>query len=687
MVRELPYETQTELIHSAPHHRERHNSNPSEEPDVDSGAEAPSGSSSVKDGYEKTTSRHPSAPSLTPPAPPLAAHPRPPSQLKDFFLLRRRKGSDLDLDSVATQPSVFDDPDFAKFHAPHDKWENKHRFSPQCRWTWREEKALVRKLDKRIALAAFIFFFCLDLDRENIAQANSDGMLEDLGLTTNDYNLGNTLFKVAFLCAELPSQMVSKKLGADRWIPIQLVLWSIASGAQFWMKGRASFLALRWLIGMLQGGFIPDVVLWLSYFYPKAELPLRLAFFWTSNYLVKIVSPFLAIGLLKLRGHNGHAGWQYLFLIEALLTLVVGVAAFFHMPASPTESKNALYRKGWFTEREEFIMVNRVIRDDPSKGSMHNRQGINFDGFKKSLLDFDLWPMYFLGLIFMLPSYPLSNYLTLQLKNLGFSTEETNALSIPAPAIGLVLLLVVTVISESVDNRSFVAMSYSVWNFASYLALYKLPANGSPWIYWTVATIQQAAPYVHALQVAWISRQSGSVRTRTISAAVYNMMVQVSAILGANVYQKDDAPVYRKGNLAMVILSAFNCVMYGESKGQERERGLGQQERARTANTSIFWPVLLFAYYSWRNRSRERKWDAMTKVSGCDVTNDSLESLLRAPSSSCAIVYRRSNCSTCPAPKTKAIADWTGVLLHKHNMPMTLALGHARFTVGNGRER
>ena len=213
-------------------------------------------------------------------------------------------------------------------------------------------------------------FFALQLDRCNITQALSDNMLNDLDLTTNDYNYGMTIFYLSFLSAELPSQMISKKLGPDVWIPIQMVTWSIVACSQSRLTGRTTFYLTRSLLGLLEGGFIPDVVLYLTYFYKSKELPIRLSFFWGAYISTNILSAFLAYGILHMRGISGLAGWRWLFALEGGLTAIIGIISWFYLPPSPCQTASRFRGKdGWFTEREEKIMVNRILRDDPNKVS------------------------------------------------------------------------------------------------------------------------------------------------------------------------------------------------------------------------------------------------------------------------------------------------------------------------------
>ncbi|KAL4775293.1 major facilitator superfamily domain-containing protein [Aspergillus nidulans var. acristatus] len=472
-----------------------------------------------------------------------------------------------------------------ELYEPIPEYEGRHRYDPSAEWTEKEEKKLVRKLDYRICSWVCLMFFALQLDRGNISQALSDGMLNDLGLSTNQYNYGQMIFYLCFLCAEVPSQMVSKKLGPDVWIPIQMMTWSLIGILQCLISGEKSFYATRALLGLVEGGFIPDALLYLSYFYTNRELPMRVGFFYCASHFTYIVAAFLAFGILHMRSIGGWAGWRWLFALEGALTMLVGFVSWFYLPPGPTQTASWFRgRDGWFSEREEVIMVNRVLRDDPGKGGMHNRQGLTLKLLWASLTDYDLWPLYVISLTMLIPTSPVTAYLTLNLKSLGFDTFETNLLTIPAYVLFLIQLVFWSWISERINNRMAVVGFYSFWCLPLLLALELMPSSASPWSWYAVTVLLIGFPYIHSINVSLTSRNAGSVRTRTVGSALYNMICQASSIISSNIYREDDKPYYRRGNKVLLALVAWNVVM----------------------------TVFIKCYYIWRNKSRDRIWNAMS---------------------------------------------------------------------------
>lgn len=256
-------------------------------------------------------------------------------------------------------------------------------------------------------------------------------------------------------------------------------------------------------------------------------------------------------------------------------------------------------------------MVTRILRDDPGKATMHNRQGLSPRLFWEALSDYDMWPIYILGLSWLIPFTPPMAYITLTCKALGFSTFETNLLTIPAFTLFILQLLFWTWVSEKLNQRLLIGLVAQIWALPLLIALVALPPvfHNSNWVKWLLSTLIVGFPYAHAVIVALTSRNSGTVRTRTVASSLYNMAVQASSVFSSQIYRKyilrehllcttaanqfeltvqtgnDDKPYYYRGNKVLLGILAWNVVAFVSTK----------------------------AYYIWRNTKRDQIWDNMTR--------------------------------------------------------------------------
>lgn len=499
------------------------------------------------------------------------------------------ESTQVDLESV--NEHIFQDPDIAEYYYNlYDKtnYECRSHFDPEFTWSEKEEKKVTWKNDWHVTLWSFMMFTALNFDRTNLQQALSDNFLDDLNLTTNQLNTGKTINLVFFLAAELPSQLISKKVGADIWIPTQMVLWSIVAMCQAAITDQKGFYITRALIGLLEGGFICDTCLWVSYFFTSSEYTNRMSFFYASNQITTIISSLLAFALLKIKTSALGDGWRWLFLIEGAFTLIIGIASWFLMPASPVQTKTWYRPKGWYTDREEKIVVNKVLRDDPNKGDMNNRQPVTLKELFKSFFDYDLFPIYAIRFLIELSSGPAAAYLQLSLRQLGFSTFKTNALSIPNSILNLVTMFLFSYLSEILNSRSLLMAFNALWCISTLFPLRYWPGSGTQehaWGTFALLTVLLGHPPLTALSTSWVSANSNSVKTRAVSTAVVNMFSQADSIVAANIYRQDDAPLYHRGNTQLIGI-AFG--------------GFGVA-------------VLSRFYYQFRNKQREKKWQSLSE--------------------------------------------------------------------------
>ncbi|KAK9461979.1 major facilitator superfamily domain-containing protein [Lipomyces oligophaga] len=449
-------------------------------------------------------------------------------------------------------------------------------------WTPQEERRVTKLTDFRVLAWACCMFFSLELDRANISNVLTTDFLENLGMTTQDYNLGQTLFLVVFLVMEIPSQMIIRYLGPEIWLPVMMVGWGGVAISQAFIKARWSYLLTRVLLGLCEGGFIPGLVLYLSSFYKSHELAIRYSWIWSANIATDIVSALLAVAILQMKNVHGWWDWQWLFFIEGLLTTVIGIMTAFMLPSIRSKHISRVY-----TAREVAILRAKVIFDDKSKTvSLKRNRYFNFD-FKSiffSLFDLYLFPLYFLGFFGYIPSLQGKQYLTINLKAMNFTGLQSNLLTIPGSVLCIITMQIVSRISDRKQIRWIFPIIASIWVIPCLIALIALPDDASRWVRYACLSLIIGYPYFHPIMIAWVSQNSNNHERRAVAAAWYNIFVQCGKIAGSNIYQIKDKPFYHRGNSALIGIAVANALV------------------------AVYTKFL----YSFANRRREQKLAAMT---------------------------------------------------------------------------
>ncbi|MBK5144481.1 4-hydroxyphenylacetate permease [Budviciaceae bacterium BWR-B9] len=218
-----------------------------------------------------------------------------------------------------------------------------------------QQQAVIKKLFRRVIIFLFVLFVFSFLDRINIGFAGLT-MGKDLGLSSTMFGLAATLFYATYVIFGIPSNIMLGIVGARRWIATIMVLWGLASTATMFATGPTSLYILRMLVGITEAGFLPGILVYLTYWFP--------AFFRArANALFMIAMPVtmafgsLASGyILSMDGILALKGWQWLFLLEGFPSVLLGIVVWFYLDDTPQKAK-------WLTDEDKKCLHDMMESD------------------------------------------------------------------------------------------------------------------------------------------------------------------------------------------------------------------------------------------------------------------------------------------------------------------------------------
>ncbi len=218
-----------------------------------------------------------------------------------------------------------------------------------------DDEVLFRKVMRRIIPFIFVCYVVSYLDRINAGFASLQ-MNRDLGLTPSQFGWGAGLFFIGYFLCEIPSNLMMQRVGARVWIARIMISWGLASTLMCLVVGPNSFYGMRLLLGMAEAGFTPGVYLYFTYWFPSAWRGKATAAFLVGIPVANMIGSPISGALLTLDKLGGLAGWQWLFILEGVPAILLGIACLFVLADGPRSAK-------WLTPREQDALSARIAAE------------------------------------------------------------------------------------------------------------------------------------------------------------------------------------------------------------------------------------------------------------------------------------------------------------------------------------
>jgi ACS family tartrate transporter-like MFS transporter len=370
------------------------------------------------------------------------------------------------------------------------------------------ERSTIHLVTWRLLPLLLLAYLAAYIDRINIGFA-ATALKQDLGFSNTVFGFGAGLFFIGYFLFEVPSNLLLAKFGARRWIARIMITWGLLSAAMIFVQGPRSFYLLRFFLGFAEAGFFPGVIYYLVCWFPGAYRARIMALFTAGIPLSTVIGAPISSELLKMSGIAGLPGWQWMFLLEGLPAVAIGVLVFFALPDRPRDAK--FLTPGQTQWLEETLAAERG-----------HHAPAHFLTTVKSFYDLRIVTLSLIYFVNISANLSLAFFLPQIIASMGTTLTQTGWLTAIPSAVGVVGLVAIGWLSDHFANHRALLLASLLITAAGLFAAAQFGAGGASAIgivaiafasigihglkapFWSLAPITLAGPAA-AGGIAWIN--------------------------------------------------------------------------------------------------------------------------------------------------------------------------------------
>ncbi|KAL4889021.1 major facilitator superfamily domain-containing protein [Aspergillus ambiguus] len=445
------------------------------------------------------------------------------------------------------------------------------------------ERELVKRLDSCLLPAVVILFLMNILDRNNIANAKISGLPESLGITNTQYNTSLMIFYVGYVITQLPSNVLILRVKPSLYIGFVTAGWGVVSMCQAFTTNFPGLFMSRFVLGLIEGPFLPGVFFLMSCWYKRSELPPRIAILYGANMLASSFGGLIAAGIVaRMDGKLGRPAWQWLFIIEGSMTIAIALLVIPFIPDFPTSTKR------WWLKREHQALADWRLQNENAGLVDDDPQSLLW-GVKQALIDPKLY-MFIILQMSLLTAQSFNNFFPSIVETLGYNETITLLLTAPPYFFAFICSLVISFHAAHKKERGFhIAIPLLFSLLGNLLAMF-VPTTGGRYFSMFLMTAGSYSPY--NLCVSWLSSSLPRPRAKRAAAlAILNLMgAGVAHFYTSYMFPDSQQPRYYAGGGVMsgacLVCATMAMVIKWYLRRENRRMEKVESEQGRPAGAA-----------------------------------------------------------------------------------------------------